>query len=190
MKIVPMLLIICSLTAGISSIGTGCEDPPPPGDVGSTSQEKWTTLVNLRKESYDLLSVEESQHWLEENADMTDHQKALQGIAIDVDPNGNRRVFKRRRPAGRDPGPMTTEEGWLTAEESETWLRNNHYQVQKKADGSGYTITYKFFYKGVNHEGTVKVSSGSIVIPGHSIPHGYVNIDKTGRLRVKASGIR
>ena len=193
MKITRML--ICSLAVGIVLIGTGCNGQGSSGggksDQGSSNgrepnaEDEWKALVDLRKGFYDLLSVEESQHWLEENADMTDYQKALQGITIDIDPNGNRRVFKLR---GGRPPQLDLFAGWMTAEESETWLRNNHYQVQKKADSNGYIITRNITREGFNYKGSWTVSSGSIIVPGIQIPGGIVNIDKMGKLRVKASG--
>ena len=181
MKIVPMLLIICFLAAGIFLISIGCEDPPPSGDKEPTPQEKWSTLVNLRKGSYDLLSVEESQRWLEENADMADDQKALQGIIIDVDPNGNRRVFKLSRSGNGD-----RLQGYMTTEESIRWLKAQGYQVER--NDNGYTLKREVIENRVgidiNSSEKRQIGWGSTIV----LDTGTVITTDSGTIRIKVGG--
>ena len=199
MKSIPMFLMICLLSVGIFLIGTGCEQKSPPPDPKPSPEQQWKSRVDLLKSmDYNVLSVEESELWLIEHSSVTidnrwfedlgflAQKRVENGSIITRDHNGNLRVAVRKSlpPVTSPPQPDPFAE-WMTAEESKTWLRNNGYQVKKDSDG--YMITYDFMRGYIHHKGSRSVSSSSMVVPGHPIPDGYVNIDRTGRLRVKVT---
>lgn len=76
--------------------------------------------------------------------------------------------------------------GYMTASESERWLSNSHYQVQKKADGDGYIITRNYYDPSTQHrEKSRHVISGRSTVASGTVT---MTIDNKGNLRVKVSG--
>lgn len=77
-------------------------------------------------------------------------------------------------------------EGYMTAAESKRWLENNHYQVQKEADGNGYIITRDYY-----NPSTGSSDNAHLVI-GDSSPvevrKVLMTTDKNGEIRVKVTG--
>lgn len=209
MKITRML--ICFLAVGIVLIGTGCNGQGSSGggksDQGSSgggtlnAEEQWKSQVlKWQNRDYTVLDVVETERWLIEHPSVTidngwfvdlgflAQKRVEDGSIVTRDHNGNLRVAVRNR-WGQDapPEPLDPYDGFITAEESEKWLRNNHFQVQKKADGGGYIITRNITREGFNDKRSWTVPSGSRIVPGVSIPGGIANIDNMGKLRVKSS---
>ena len=77
-------------------------------------------------------------------------------------------------------------EGYMTASESERWLSNNHYQVQKKADGNGYIITRNYYDPSTRSSDTSRyeLADRAMIVLGNF----FMTIDDKGDLRVKVSG--
>ena len=197
MKSAPTPLIICFLAIGIFLAGTGCEQKPPSSDPKPSPEQQWESQVlQWKNRGYSVLDVVATERWAKEHPRIvikhewfTDlgflGQKSVEdGSIITRDYHGNLRVVV----FGTRLEPSSTLDlfaGFMTAEESEQWLRNNGYQVKK--DSNGYIITRNITREGFNYKDSWTVSSGPIEIPGHPIPDGYVNIDRTGRLRVKVT---
>ena len=76
--------------------------------------------------------------------------------------------------------------GYMTASESERWLINNHYQVQKKADGDGYIITRNYYDPSTQHRDESRYVIGGRGTVG--LENVTMTIDDKGHLRVKVSG--
>ena len=198
MKIAPTFLMICLLSVGIFLIGTGCEQKPPPPDPKPSPEQQWESQVRQWKNGgYNVLDVDATERWLVDNPTITidngwfrdlgflDQKSVKDGFIMTKDHNGNLRLVVFGESPPPSPPPTDPFHGFLSAEESEKWLRNNGYQVKK--DSNRYMITYDFMRGYIHHKGSRSVSSSSIVVPGHPIPDGYVNIDRTGRLRVKVT---
>ena len=102
-------------------------------------------------------------------------------------------------------------EGYMTAAESKRWLQNNHYQVQKEADGNGYIITRDYYdLSTTSYYDLSTISSGNArLVIGDSSPvevgkvlmttdkNGEIPVevrkvlmttDKNGEIRVKVTG--
>ena len=74
----------------------------------------------------------------------------------------------------------------MTASESERWLSNNHYQVQKKADGNGYIITRNYYDPSTGSSDTRRYGLGDRALI--AIGNFSMTTDDKGDLRVKVSG--
>ena len=77
-------------------------------------------------------------------------------------------------------------EGYMTASESERWLSNNHYQVQKKADGNGYIITRNYYDPSTGSSDTRRYGLGDRALI--AVGNFSMTTDDKGDLRVKVSG--
>ena len=89
-------------------------------------------------------------------------------------------------PSPPPPLPSDPYDGFMTAEESEKWLRNNHYQVRKKADGNGYIITRNYYDPDTKTRDNSRYDLSDRAMVGFSGV--LITIDEQGRLRVSASG--
>ena len=82
------------------------------------------------------------------------------------------------------PDPL---KGFLTAEQSRVWLRNNYFEVHRTEDGRGYTITANYYDPGppsrrYGGKTTIKgQGTGSITGPQSAL----VTIDPEGQLRIR-----
>ncbi len=71
---------------------------------------------------------------------------------------------------------------FLSPAESRRWLQNNHYQVEKKADGSGYIITRDYYDASTESRDNSRYdlgNSGLLVLGNVAL-----TTDKNGELRV------
>jgi hypothetical protein len=77
-------------------------------------------------------------------------------------------------------------EGYMTPAESKRWLENNHYQVQKEADGNGYIITRDYYdpSTGSSDNSRLVIGDGGTV----EVRKVLMTTDKNGEIRVKVTG--
>ena len=80
--------------------------------------------------------------------------------------------------------------GWLSAQDSKTWLRNNHFQVRKNPDGNGYIIFCNYYDSGPpsTRYNTRTAISGRGMASISGPTSALATIDENGQLRVAPSG--
>ena len=171
MKMALTLKITCVLTVGLFLIGTGCkQDNSDPG-----KDKKWELLIEIRKKHFNLLTVEESQQWLEDNPNPTHLDLALKGIFIDVDPNGNRRVFQMREIVERNQL-----EEFMSTEDSIAWLEAQGYEVER--NDNGYILKREVVSEGITIRESSEIGWGATIVRGTIIK------TTSGDIRIKVGG--
>ncbi len=160
-----------------------CEPPPPPGPSEPTPEQQWNFWLTLQEETgRKVLSVSESQQWINENSGkiampdslsfMEQHlvleEPFLQQITIiTVDHNSKKRVVANGFDYPSPPPYPPT--GFLDEIESKNWLKTHGYQLVKITDG--YMIKKKS--PGVNINMTLKGSGTAItgLLEGVNLMH-------------------
>ena len=207
--------LICLLAGCIFLISVGCNGQSGNGSGGgsnassSTPLQQWKDWVNLQETiGRTVVDVTQSQQWLAEHPEIPIPDKigfleqhlvmeqafVTCGIMITTDHNGKRRVVAREWPCPPTSDPYGRGQDWyvgfMTAEESKTWLRNNHFQVQKNAEGNGYIIICNYYDPGppsTRYNTRTEISDrGMASISGPT--SALATIDVKGQLRVAPSG--
>ena len=151
----------------------------------SDEQTKWDAIITKHEtEGYSkLLSVKDSQAWIKQYLS----HSSIPPARMAVDTMGNFRVFlKNSETPGQISNPPFRPEGnpwkeYMTVSESEQWLKKNHYQVQKQADGA-YLISAKYRDSNRNLiDINYRIGVGSVT----SVFTATMTIDEEGNLRVK-----
>ena len=158
MKVTLMFLIICFLAMGFFLIGIGCKGQQQ-SESESVQQQPEPKSVQQQPEPK---SAQQQTLDMRETLDMRDMR-----MAADSE--------KEPLEALEEKEPL---EGYMTPAESKRWLENNHYQVQKQADGNGYIITRS------SDNSRFVISNGSTV----EVRKVLMTTDKNGEIRVKVTG--
>ncbi len=152
MKVALTFLIICFLAMGSFLIGIGCKG----------QQQSESESVQQQPEPKSVQQPPEPASAQQQTLDMHDMR-----LSADSE--------KEPLEALDEKEPL---EGYMTPAESKRWLENNHYQVQKQANGNGYIITRS------SDNSRFVISNGSTV----EVRKVLMTIDQSGEIRVKVNG--
>ena len=97
----------------------------------------------------------------------------------------------QQQPTKPDPYDNLTDEGYLNPEQSEQWLKNNHFEFKRTPDRDGYIITCDHFIPGSRPGVGGQRWSTRVTLLGRSTStisgprNATATIDSEDRLRVK-----